>query len=208
MSAAANALLKTAIELLKKGDADNGLYGRMIRLTGQGLFALGRSGFGTLLEAEMNRDWLRASGDDLERDGLLQIQLRSKVIEFKNTKDKYFKSIFHGKSSLLLHKAAREFFRDYRSQQFERDRIVCMSLGLACLLLAENRYSSLNHSIQELLEQNSAVKEIIKTEEDLLNFSSLAFEFEQSFERFSKQGGTFNLPDTDEPNIHRDPAFD
>lgn len=173
---APTALLTTGIGLLEKGAHDIGMYGRMIRITGQALFALGRAGLDTFIEPELNQKWLKASGD-LERDGLLQSPLRDLVVEFKHTKPEHFKAVFAGRSSLLLHKSARSFFREVRNKRHERDRIACISLGFACLILAEDRYSVETRSLQECIEQKSAASEIIRTPDDLINFMALTAEF-------------------------------
>lgn len=173
---AATALLFTGIGLLEKGAHDIGMYGRMIRLTGQALFALGRAGLETFIEPETNQKWLKASGD-LERDGLLQTPLRDLVVEFKHTKPEHFKAVFQGKSSLLLYKSARSFFREVRRKRYERDCIASLSLGLACLIIAEDRYSVGTRSLQECLEQKSAASELIRTQDDLRNFMAVTSEF-------------------------------
>lgn len=173
---AATALLTTGIGLLDKGAHDIGMYGRMIRLTAQAMFALGRAGLDTFIEPEMNQQWLKASGD-LERDGLFQTPLRDMVVEFKHTKPEHFNSIFMGKSTLLLYKSARNFFREIRNKRHERDRIASLSLGLACLVIAEDRYSVDNRSMQEFLEQKSAVGDFFKKSDDLVNIMALTAEF-------------------------------
>lgn len=71
----------------------------------------------------------------------------------------------------------RSFFREIRNKRHERDRIACISLGFACLILAEDRYSVETHSLQECIEQKSAVSEIIRTPDDLINFTALTAEF-------------------------------
>lgn len=196
---AAKALLKTGIGLLEKGAHDIGMYGRMIRLTGQALFALGRSGLDTFIEPETNQKWLKASGD-LERDGLLQSPLRDLVVEFKHTKPEHFKAVFAGRSSLLLHKSARSFFREIRNKRLERERIACLSLAYSCLILAEDRYSVETHSLQEYLEQKSVKSELIRTQDDLINFTALTSEFIDIQQQLraataDRIGNVFSAPD-------------
>ena len=173
---AAKALGLTGIGLLLKGAQDNGMYGRMMRLTGQALFALGRAGSKTFIEPEMNQQWLIASGD-MERDGLLQTPLRDLVVELKHTRTEQFESIFSGSSSLLLFNAALEYFHLMNGKKPERDRIACMSLGIAFYLLGESRYSFDTRSLDECLAHKSANQRFIRTQEDLMNFVSLTAAF-------------------------------
>lgn len=173
---AAKALGITAIGLLIKGAQDNGMYGRMMRLTGQAMFALGRAGSKTFIEPELNQQWLIASGD-MERDGLLQTPLRDMVVEFKFTRSEHFESIFVESSSLLLFKAALEYFDLMKNKRTERDRIACMSLGMAFYLIGESRYSFDTRSLEECLAQKSANQKFIRTQDDFMNFVSLTAAF-------------------------------
>jgi hypothetical protein len=169
---AKKALMLTGIELLLKGASSNDLYGRMIRLTGHGLFALGRAGLNNVIESELNRDWLRSAGD-LERDGLTQTHLREVIVEFKMTKTVQFESIFAGKSSLPLFQAATDFFRSINKQRFERARVVRFTLGIACLIIAEHRYSLEKRTMREAIERNAAINLIAPNGDNRVDFLSL-----------------------------------
>lgn len=194
-------LLLTGIELLQKGASDLELSGRLKRLAGHAIFALGRAGSGKLVDLDLHKKWLQASGE-MERDGLSQTLLRDKVIELQHTQAKYFNSIFYGTSSLLLHKAANEFFRELRSKSKERERTVCLSLGLAFLLLAEDKYSVETRSLQEYLEQKSAVRQVTGSSQDLVTFLALTADFVEIFGRIKNSSESTGIFDNhQEPEI-------
>lgn len=172
-----DALLNSGIELLKLGAFNNGLDGRTIRLTGHALFALARAGSTSFVDPDVNKEWLKAV-DDMERDGLSQTLLRDKVIEFRETRNDQFKAIFSGKSSLPLFRAAIEFFRDVNKQRLERDRIVRFALCIACLVIAEERYSIFEKcSMREQIERNSALKLVTGNSVNYTDFESLITQF-------------------------------
>lgn len=148
------------------------MYGRMTRLVEQAVFALGRAGSETLIEADLQKEWMKASGD-FERDGLSQTFLRELVIGFKFKMAAEFGAIFHGQAPAPIYRAAQQFFGDYQRDRKERNRIVYVSLSLACLLIAEDRYEIEKRTLPDRIEKTLALRRIIHSEDEMISFLSL-----------------------------------